>query len=93
MNARHTSEMLSVWNYLFLRSQQFEIQVNLEELIKFPLTSVPYSLATEDGFFHKTDKSEFFHHLTKGEADAERYTHNCYAANLTTNCRIIQEKA
>ena len=56
--------------HLFLRSQQLGIQVNLEELVKFPLTSVPYSLATADGFFCKTDKSKSFHHLTKGVVDA-----------------------
>ena len=34
------------------------------------MTPVPYSLATADGFFCKTDKSKAFHHLTKGVADA-----------------------
>lgn len=34
------------------------------------MTHVPYSLATADGFFCKTDKSTTLQHLTKGVADA-----------------------
>ena len=35
----------------------------IENLMKYPLTPVPYSLATADGFFNKTDKSKGFHYL------------------------------
>ena len=45
---------------LFLRCQQLGIQVKLADLVKFPMTPVPYSLATADGFFCKTDKSTTF---------------------------------
>lgn len=34
------------------------------------MTHVPYSLATTDGFFCKTDKSTTFHQLTRGVPDA-----------------------
>jgi len=54
---------------LFLRCQQLGIQVKLDELVEFPLTPVPYCLATADGFFCKTDKSTTFQHLTQGMAD------------------------
>ena len=50
---------------LFLRCQKLGIQVKLEELVKFPMTPVPYSIATADGFFCKTDKSMTFQHLTQ----------------------------
>ena len=55
---------------LFLKCQQLRIKLKLEELVKFPLTPVPYSLATADGFFCKTDKSKLLHHLTKEVDDA-----------------------
>ena len=37
----------------------------IEDLMKYPLTAVPYSLATADGFFKKTGKSKGFHYLMK----------------------------
>ena len=55
---------------LFIRCQQLGIQVKLEELVKFPMTPVPYSLSTADGFFCKTDKSKGLQHLVKGVVDA-----------------------
>ena len=55
---------------LFLACQKLGIQVKLEELVKFPMTPVPYSLATADGFFCKTDKSKTFQRLVKGLADS-----------------------
>ena len=33
--------------------------------MKYPLTPVPYSLATADGFLTKTDKAKGLHHLIK----------------------------
>ena len=36
---------------LFVRYQQFGIQVKLEELVNFPVSPVPYSIATVDDFF------------------------------------------
>ena len=55
---------------LFIRCQQLGIQVKLEELVKFPMTPVPYSLSTADGFFCKTDKPKGLQHLVKGVVDA-----------------------
>ena len=51
---------------LLVKSQQRNIDVDLQELMSFQLTSVPYSLGTADGFLVKTDKSSSFHFLTKG---------------------------
>ena len=45
------------------------IQVNLEDLLTYPLTPVPYSLATADGYFAKTDKAKAFHYVSKGIPD------------------------
>ena len=36
----------------------------------YPLTVVPFSLATADGYLAKTDKSKAFQHLTKDCPDA-----------------------
>ena len=55
---------------LLVKSQQGNIDVDLQELMSFQLTAVPYSLGTSDGFLVKTDKSSSFHLLTKGIQDA-----------------------
>ena len=36
----------------------------------YPLTPVPYSLATADGYLTKTDKARRFHYLTKNVENA-----------------------
>ena len=55
---------------LFVKSQIQDIQLDLKELMKYPLTPVPYSISTADGFLVKTDKSKSFHHITKDVDDA-----------------------
>jgi len=55
---------------LFMKSQEQGIQLDLRELLTYPLTPVPYSIGTADGFMAKTDKSKSFAHLTKGQEDA-----------------------
>ena len=59
----------NIFLQLFIRSQEGG-KVEIEELMKFPLTPVPYSLATADDFFNKTDKSKGFHYLMKGVDNA-----------------------
>ena len=59
----------NIFLQLLIRSQEGG-KVELEELMKYPLTPVPYSLATADGFFNKTDKSKGFHYLMKGVDNA-----------------------
>lgn len=56
--------------HLLVRSQNQGLQLDLKELMTFPLTPVPYSLATPDGYFAKTDKSKGFQFLTKECANA-----------------------
>ena len=56
---------------LFIKSQSQGLQLDLKELMTYPLTPVPYSTATADGFLTKTDKSKSMHHLTKDVADAD----------------------
>ena len=50
---------------LLVKSQADDIRLELAHVMKYPLTPVPYSIATADGFFAKTDKSKGFHYLTK----------------------------
>ena len=45
-------------------------QVNIEELMKYPLSPVPYSLGTLDGHMTRTDKAKGMNHLLKGANDA-----------------------
>jgi hypothetical protein len=56
---------------LFLKSQNEGLRLDLKELMTYPLTPVPYSIATADGFLAKTDKSKSFHYLTKDCVDAD----------------------
>lgn len=44
--------------------------IEIEYLMKYPLTPVPYSLATADGFFFKTDKAKGRHYLIKDVENA-----------------------
>ena len=54
----------NIFLQLLIRSQE-GMKVEFEDLMKYPLTPIPYSLATADGFFNKTDKSKGFHYLIK----------------------------
>ena len=56
---------------LFVKSQNQGLQLDLKELMGYPLTVVPFSLATADGYLAKTDKAKAFHHLTKDYPDAD----------------------
>ena len=48
---------------LLVRSQTPELQINLADLLKFPLTPVPFSIGTADGCFAKADKSKGLKYL------------------------------
>lgn len=56
---------------LLVKSQKAGQQVDVKELMKFQLTTVPTSIATADNFLAKTDKSKGFHYLTKDLDDAD----------------------
>ena len=45
-------------------------RIDMKELMAFPLTPIPYSIGTADGFLAKTDKAKGYHHLTKDIEDA-----------------------
>ena len=49
---------------LLVKTQNQASQVDLQELMTYPLTPVPYSIGTSDGFLAKTDKAKGFHLLT-----------------------------
>lgn len=55
---------------LFMKSQQQGLQLDMRELLTYPLTPVPYSIGTADGFLSKTDKSKSFAYLVKDINDA-----------------------
>lgn len=50
---------------LMVKAQSSGNKLDLREIMKYPLTPVPYSLGTSDGFFAKTDKSKGVHYLLK----------------------------
>ena len=59
-----------VFQLLVKYQQQKNLHLDLAELLTYPLTPVPYCLATGDGFLAKTDKSKAFHHVSKNIGDA-----------------------
>ena len=54
----------NIFLQLLIRSQDGG-KVEIEDLMRYPLTPVPYSLATADGFLTKTDKAKGLHYLIK----------------------------
>ncbi len=54
---------------LLVKSQEGNI-VGLEDIMKYSLTPVPYSLGTADGYLAITPKAKGFHYLTKEVNDA-----------------------
>ena len=48
---------------LLVRSQTPELRIELADLMKYPLTPVPFSIGTADGGFAKTDKSKGLKYL------------------------------
>lgn len=61
---------------LFIKSRNQGVQLDLREFLTYPLTPVPYSIGTADGFMAKTDKSKTFTYLTKGHEDAAPPPHD-----------------
>ena len=49
---------------ILIASQENKIDLDLEDLINFPLTLVPFYLGTADGFLAKIDKSKGMQYLT-----------------------------
>jgi hypothetical protein len=52
---------------LLVRSQCDDLRIDLKELLVYPLTPVPYSIATPDGFLNKADKSKGDRFLNKDD--------------------------
>ncbi|CAH1773854.1 unnamed protein product [Owenia fusiformis] len=48
---------------LLIKSQQLDDPLNFDKLMQYPLTPVPHSLGTTDGFFNKTNKAAILHCL------------------------------
>ena len=59
----------SVAIQLLVKSQTHG-QVSIEELMKYPMSPVPYSLGTPDGYMTRIDKAKGMNHLLKGANDA-----------------------
>ena len=73
----------NIFLQLLIRSQE-GMKVEIGDLMKYPLTPIPYSLATAYGFFNKTDKSKGFHYLMK-------YVENSPIPSAET-CLIIEDE-
>ena len=62
-------QLSSVAIQLLVKSQ-IHGQVNIEELVKYPISPVPCSLDTPDGYMTRTDKAKGMNHLLNGVIDA-----------------------
>ena len=54
---------------VLIKAQNLNIDINIQELMTYQLTPVPYSLATTDGFLGKTNKAKGLEYLTKNILD------------------------
>ncbi|XP_060763255.1 uncharacterized protein LOC132872444 isoform X1 [Neoarius graeffei] len=52
---------------LLVKLQIMDKPINIEELIRYPLSPVPHALGSPDGYFAKTNKSAILHHLDRDE--------------------------
>ena len=55
---------------IFVKSQVLGLQVSISDLMTYPLTLTPYSMATIDGFFAKTNKAQEMNYLIKDAVNA-----------------------
>ena len=55
----------------FIKSQSPGIKLDVKELLTYPLTPVPHSIGTADGFLVHTDRSKSFYHVTNDLGDAD----------------------
>ena len=60
---------------LLVKSQMLKrSSLDLDELMRYPLTPVPYSQGTADGYFNKTNKAVMKNYLAKQLIDTETTT-------------------
>ena len=67
---------------VLVKAQNLNIDINLQELMTYQLTPVPYCLGTIDGFLGKTNKAKGFDYLTKDIQD-------CLLPNQNENLLIM----
>ena len=59
---------------LLVKSQHLGMNLDLNEVMKYQLTPIPYSLGTIDGFLNKTNKAKGVEYLTKNIRDTVSLT-------------------
>ena len=52
-----------------MKAQNLGMSIDLENIMRFQLTPVPYSLGTADGHLAKTNKAKGFQYITKDVED------------------------
>ena len=75
---------------LFVKSQADDTRLELAHVMQYPLTPVPYNMATADGFFAKTDKSKGFHYLTNQiDSDELPPTNTTLLSRMEMHCFTV----
>ena len=57
---------------LFLQSEMQGLQISTAELMKYPLTTTLYAIATVDGHFAKSNKAQCINKLISDENDVDQ---------------------
>ena len=58
---------------LLVKSQKLDKPPDINKLVCYPLTPVPYNLGTPDGYFAKTNKAALLHYLLKDYKEEEQF--------------------
>ncbi|KAL7385243.1 hypothetical protein ABVT39_018114 [Epinephelus coioides] len=58
---------------LLVKSQMMEMPIDLDELMRYPLSPVPHALGSPDGYFAKTNKATILYYLLEDRNDEISY--------------------
>ena len=63
---------------LLVKSQLLDEPIDFEELMRYSLTPVPYSLGTADGSFAKTNKAKMLHFILEDNLEVVPYPSDAF---------------
>ena len=58
---------------LLVKPKIMEMPINLEELMRYPLSPICHALGSPDGYFAQTNKATILHHLLKNRDEEVPY--------------------
>ena len=67
---------------LLIKSQLLDKPLDLNQLMEYPLSPVPHSLGTLDGFFAKTNKATILHFLLNDSPKDIHYPPDAFISRM-----------